>query len=178
MDVIVILVGFAVVGGYTWSLRGHFVSEKMPRGARVISLVVTLTTVLFAALTWFTHQPVWAQVTGIVLQLGGGALFVAAIQASREARLHFAFTPENPHGLVETGPYRFVRHPFYVSYIIFWAGWALATWSVWSLISVAILIALYVIAARNEEQKFARTALAAQYAAYSRRTGFFWPRLG
>ena len=178
MDGLVTLVGLAVVAGYTWSLRGHFVSETMPRGARVISAAVTLSTVLFVLLTWFAVQPVWAQAIGVVLQLAGAALFVAAVRASRKARLHFAFTPEKPQGLVETGPYRYVRHPFYVSYIIFWSGWALATWSILSLISVVILVALYVIAARREEDSFADTPLAADYAAYRTKAGFFWPRLG
>lgn len=178
MDGVVTLVGLVVVAGYTWSLRGHFVAETMPQGARVISAAVTLTTVLFVALTWFALQPVWAQVLGVALQLAGAALFVAAVKASRQARLRFAFTPEKPEGLVESGPYRYVRHPFYVSYIIFWSGWALATWSVLSLISVCILVALYVIAARREEDSFAHTPLAADYAAYRNKAGFFWPRLG
>ena len=75
------------------------------------------------------------------------------------------------------GPYRFVRHPFYVSYIVFWAGWSLAIWSVIVLFPFAILIVIYVFAARMEERLFAGTQMADQYAAYRQRTGFFWPKL-
>lgn len=178
MDLVVTVTGLVIVGAYVWSLRGHFVSDRMQPGTRAISIVVTLTTVLYIVLLWTAPQPLWAQVAGFALQLAGGALFAAAIQASRNARLQFAFTPEKPHGLVETGPYRFVRHPFYVSYIIFWTGWGLATWSIYALISLVILIGLYVAAARDEELKFAQTPLAEAYAAYRRRAGFFWPRLG
>lgn len=177
MDIIVVLTALLTIAAYVWSLKRHFVSEDMPSGARVVSVAVTVTTVLYLVLTLFGDQPLWAQVAGFVLQLAAGGLFFWAIAASREARLEFAFTPEKPRGLVETGPYRHIRHPFYTSYIIFWSGWALATWSPFALLTLLILIALYVLAARAEEEKFGQTPMASAYADYKRRAGFFWPRL-
>ncbi|WP_052715639.1 methyltransferase family protein [Devosia chinhatensis] len=177
-DILVTLVGGAVVGAYIWSVRNHFKSDIMPPGARVIAAGVTTSTILMLVLTWFTTQPQLAQVVGLVIQLFSVWIFVAAIQASRKARLRFVFDPEHPHSLVEQGPYRLVRHPFYVSYSIFWFGWAVATWSIWAVPSVVILLWLYIAAARQEEQNFAASPLSEQYRAYRSRTGFFLPRLG
>lgn len=176
MDYIVTATGLLTVAAYVWSLRQHFASESMPAGARVISGAVTLTTIIYVALTLFLDQPLWPQVLGWVIQLLAGALFAATIKASRDAGLDYAFTEEKPRGLLEKGPYRYIRHPFYTSYIVFWVGWALATWSWLSLICLVVLIVLYVIAARSEEDKFAQTPMASAYAAYKQRAGLFWPK--
>lgn len=177
-DGLVTLVACGVVGAYIWSVRNHFASDVMPSGARVIALAVTSSTVLMLALTWLVDQPILAQVVGLLIQLFSVWIFCSAIIASRQARLRFVFDPAHPHSLVEQGPYRLVRHPFYVSYSIFWFGWAVATWSLLAIPSVVILLWLYVSAARMEESNFEASPLSSDYAAYKARTGFFLPRLG
>ena len=92
--------------------------------------------------------------------------------------LRLAFDAENPDTLVMEGPYKYLRHPFYTSYLIFWVGWAIAIWSPWTLLPLAVLVSIYVVAAKGEEQKFSNSPLAAQYEAYRKRAGMFWPRLG
>ena len=177
LDFLVSVVGLATVAQYIWSLRAHFESPQMQMGAKVTSLLVVGITVLILIVTFLFTQPLWVQLIGLVLQILSLWLFWAAISASRKARLRFAFDPEGPRSLVTTGPYGVVRHPFYVSYIIFWVGWAFSPWSIWPFIPVAVLIAVYVAAARMEEGLFAGTDMAEEYAAYRARTGFFWPKV-
>ena len=177
LDGIVSILGVLVVLQYGRSLRTHFRSPKMPTGTVVISAAVIATTVIFLGLLWLEAQPLLAQIIGVAIQLAGVWLFTLAIRASREASLKMAFDQANPHGLVTTGPYRYLRHPFYTSYLVFWIGWAIATWSAWSLIPLLALTTIYIVAALGEERKFSRTELAEAYAAYRRQTGFFWPRL-
>jgi protein-S-isoprenylcysteine O-methyltransferase Ste14 len=176
LDGLVTLVGLVVVAAYAWSGKGHFASDGLPRGAALLALMIGTMTVLCFVLTWLGVQPLLAQIFGLGLQLAGAGLFVATISASRTARLRLVFDPEHPRSLVETGPYAHVRHPFYVSYIVFWAGWALATWSVLALIGLVVVVAVYWQAARREERLFASSPMAAPYAAYQGRTGFLWPR--
>lgn len=178
LNVLVTLVGLSTLLAYAWSLRAHFVRDAATMGFKAISWAVAASALLFLYLTWFQPQPPWAQIAGLALQLLAGGLFAAAIKASRSARLRFAFDPEHPHSLVETGPYRYIRHPFYTSYVLFWAGWAVATWSILGLISFIVLLVLYIRAASMEERNFAASPMAETYAAYKTRTGFFWPRLG
>lgn len=176
-DIVVTLLGVATIGQYVWSTRAHFRSQKMASGAVAVSIAVIVTALLFLVLTWTRVQPVQAHLSGIAVMLASMVLFWWAIIASRKAQLRFAFDPENPHGLVTDGPYRYLRHPFYTSYVIFWVGWAIATASWEAAIPVVILVILYVKAALMEEEKFANSPLAVDYAAYRERTGFFWPRL-
>jgi protein-S-isoprenylcysteine O-methyltransferase Ste14 len=178
LDSLVSLVAIIVVGHYVWSSRGHFASNGFPRGAALLTLAVVVTMVAFLILQWSLPQPLAATLAGLALQLASLALFWWAILASRAARLRLAFDTEHPHSLVETGPYRFVRHPFYVSYLVFWYGWSLAIWSFWALPFVALITIIYYHAARGEESKFENSPLAPHYTAYRSKTGFFFPRLG
>lgn len=177
LDALVSATGMLTVGQYAWSLRFHFRSARTPPGAMLISAMVVATLLFLLALQWWVEQPVTAQVLGFALQIASNALFWWAIAASRTARLRFAFDEEGPDSLVTSGPYRHLRHPFYSSYVLFWAGWSLATWSVWALVPLAGLVTLYVAAAKGEERKFAATAMAGEYLAYRRRAGLMWPKL-
>ena len=177
LDLVVSALSVLVVLQYGRSLRTHFRSPKMPTGTAVISVVVTATTLLYLTLIWIETQPLFAHLVGLAIQCFGVWLFYMAIKASREASLKMAFDVANPHGLVTTGPYRYLRHPFYTSYLVFWIGWAIATWSAWSLIPLLVIAVIYVMAALGEERKFSRTEMADAYAEYRRQTGFFWPRL-
>src|SRR5690606_36209611 len=116
----------AVVG------KSHFKSRTMPTGAYLVSVAVMLTGGVFLLLLWTGEPtPSPALALAIVLAVLSLWLFHRTIAASREGRLHFAFDAEKPESLVTAGPYRLVRHPFYTSYLIFWAGLAIGTWSLW-----------------------------------------------
>jgi protein-S-isoprenylcysteine O-methyltransferase Ste14 len=79
--------------------------------------------------------------------------------------------------LFDAGPFRFVRHPFYMSYLIFWVACALAT-SCLLVMTITILLAtIYSVAALQEQNAFLSSALRPEYEAYRRTTGFFWPKL-
>lgn len=177
LDLVISVVSIAVVAQYARALRTHFRSEKMPTGTIVISAVVLATTAIFLALLWLNSQPILAHLAGLAIEGLGIWLFYSAIRASRAAELKMAFDKANPHGLVTTGPYRYLRHPFYTSYLIFWIGWAISTWSAWSIVPLLVILVIYVQAALGEEAKFSRTPMAEAYAAYRRQTGFFWPKL-
>src|SRR5215217_446624 len=151
-DLVVTVVSVAILFQHIWALRGHFTSERMANGARATSLAAVLTCLCLLVLIWSHSQPIWAQAVGILIELGSLVLFWAAIRASRTARLRFAFDEQPPHSLVTVGPYQYVRHPFYTSYLLFWIGWALTTWSLWSILPLIIIATLYVMAARLEER--------------------------
>jgi protein-S-isoprenylcysteine O-methyltransferase Ste14 len=176
LDLLATAVAIAVLAQYSWSMRGHFASSSMPPGAIVIAVVALISAAIMLMLQWALDQPAGAVLVGVALELASLLLFWAAIRASREARLRLAFDTENPDSLVTDGPYRYLRHPFYTSYQIFWSGWAIAVWSPWALAPLLAIVIVYVAAARGEERKFEKTALAGDYRAYKQRTGFFWPR--
>jgi protein-S-isoprenylcysteine O-methyltransferase Ste14 len=178
LDVLVSAWGLTALVLAAWSSRGHFSSDKVPLGSILITLVVLVTVLLNIYLMWTLSQPIAAQLIGFVLQAAGIGLFFLAIRASRSAKLRMAFDEGNPRGLVTEGPYRYVRHPFYTAYIIFFSGFAIATWSWIAALPVLIIVVIYIAAARMEEGKFRNTPMAAEYEAYRKRAGLFWPKLG
>ena len=178
LDILLTALSIFVIGSHAVVGKGHFKSKEMPAGANLVSASVLLSLAVFLLLLWTGDGPVAALVVALVLEALSLWLFFRTIAASREGALHFAFDTENPVSLVTAGPYRYVRHPFYTSYLIFWTGLAIGTWSLWAVPMLILMAVLYTVAARGEEAKFARTGMSADYAAYRARTGMFWPKLG
>lgn len=176
--ILVAVVSWVIFANHVWATRGHFVSEHMELGARLLAGLAIFTALVFSALVVLEAPPPGAIFAGLAIEIFSLGLFWAAIKTSRAARLRFAFDPDPPHGVLASGPYRYVRHPFYTSYILFWVGWAIATWSPVTLPLLAAIIGIYVVAARGEEARFAKSGLGLEYARYRRSTGLFWPKFG
>ena len=105
------------------------------------------------------------------------ALFWWAILATRTRRFSVAYSLETPEFFFGGGPYRYVRHPFYLSYILFWIGTALAA-GPWQWLWAVGLTGWYVLVALQEERGFASSSHSAAYANYRAQTGMIIPRPG
>jgi protein-S-isoprenylcysteine O-methyltransferase Ste14 len=120
-------------------------------------------------------QPLWF-LSGIVLYIFALWLFWYAVAANWKRPLALAFTKTPPHHLVAGGPYRFIRHPFYTSYLLAWGAGFAVTGNPLTLLALAVMGSLYWLAARSEERLFAQSSLAGTYQAYKSETGMFWPK--
>ena len=173
------LFGAACFACFTWGTLRHFVrKDGERRGTWAISL---LSLSGFGAFAWqVLSRPVpstW--VAACVLFAASLGLWGWTLAATRATPPTLAFTGDAPSFLLHAGPYRWVRHPFYSAYLLFWTGAAAATPGLVGWAAVLVLGAVYFAAARHEEGKFAHSAFAARYAAYAARTGMFLPwRLG
>ena len=80
------------------------------------------------------------------------------------------------HTLITSGPYRWVRHPFYGSaaFIVLAASLLSASWLV--LLCGAAVLTLLVLRTKTEEQKLI-DRFGDEYRDYCDRTGRFFPRL-
>ena len=128
-------------------------------------------------LIWYKHEkPLWTTVglAGFALSL---VLFWWTVITTRRHRLNLAYTDADPDIVYITGPYAQVRHPFYLSYIIFWISSALVAGR-WQWMSAVILTSWYVCIARREERRFRLSGLAADYNAYREQTGMLIPHYG
>jgi protein-S-isoprenylcysteine O-methyltransferase Ste14 len=77
--------------------------------------------------------------------------------------------------VVHRGPYRWVRHPMYLGYILLFTGILLAAPYPIVVLLVAVYLALTLYRARLEEDALRRHS--AEYREYARHTGFLVPRL-
>jgi protein-S-isoprenylcysteine O-methyltransferase Ste14 len=160
---------------FCWGVRGHFRSTgAMPLGMQVTS---GLSMLLFAGFLWnLVHGLGAAWFLSIALFTASLGVFAAAILASRRTPPTLAYDNDSPNFLLNHGPYRYVRHPFYLAYVLFWLGTAIAVHSLAGWVAPVLMTALYIDAASREERKFASSELASAYAAYRARAGMFWPR--
>jgi len=118
--------------------------------------------------------PVWLRWLGVGIALIGGALFVWTLR-NLGKNLTDTVVTRREHTLVTTGPYRWVRHPFYVGAALSILGNALAAANWFLLGGGALVFTLLAIRTRIEEaQLLARFGGA--YEAYMHRTHRFLPR--
>src|SRR5580698_1653425 len=121
--------GFACFAAFSWGVKGHFRSTgAMPPGMKLTS---ALSLAGFAWFLWHLTAGVTdAWPVALALFLCALGVFFWAIRATRHTPPTLAFDTDQPSFLLHHGPYRFVRHPFYLAYLMFWIGTAAAAQTV------------------------------------------------
>lgn len=169
------LVGLVYFLSISVATKQHFRSEKYPLGMYVISVLslVGLATFLVIA---FRAQLIFAGASFTLIVAAQG-LFLWAVRHSRNRNLTLALDTEmQSETIIRTGPWRYMRHPFYASYMIFWLACALATQHVISVIVFLTLSAIYTYAALREERVLSAGPLRKDYIEYRETVGLFYPR--
>jgi protein-S-isoprenylcysteine O-methyltransferase Ste14 len=162
---------------FIWGRYAVFrIDGRTPRGARLIEVAAVASILAGLALTAARDgaDAAFDPLAVVVAVLSGG-LFVWAVATVRRNRLTAAFSDDAPQELITTGPFRWVRNPFYLSYLLAYAHAALASRSPWALVPLGVMAVVYGTAVVREERKFARSPLADAYRAYARRTRRFLP---
>jgi protein-S-isoprenylcysteine O-methyltransferase Ste14 len=78
------------------------------------------------------------------------------------------------NNLIDSGPYRFIRHPIYTANLAWLLGWFIASGSVWIVLNLVLIAPYFVTSARQEERALAGAVPG--YREYLLRTGAFLPR--
>jgi protein-S-isoprenylcysteine O-methyltransferase Ste14 len=117
------------------------------------------------------------RVAGLALLALAHMLFWSAVACHGGDRPRVAFAADAPRRLVRSGPYRWVRHPFYLAYTVAWLAGAVMTAAPWLVATAIVMFFVYRSAALAEEVGFLSSDLAEEYREYQRRTGMFIPRL-
>jgi len=87
------------------------------------------------------------------------------------------FKAQRDGTLATSGPYRVIRHPQYVAFMVIMLGFLLQWPTLLTLLMFPILVAMYVRLARREEREVAE-ALGEAWAGYAERTPRWIPGLG
>jgi protein-S-isoprenylcysteine O-methyltransferase Ste14 len=112
---------------------------------------------------------------GLVLYVASAALFWWCVSVTR-GKLAACGQGCISATVLRSGPYRYIRHPFYLSYNLMWmAGYAATGWWVLAM-SAAVMGCLYEYFAREEERGFLEGAMADDYRDYQLSAGRYWPR--
>jgi protein-S-isoprenylcysteine O-methyltransferase Ste14 len=120
--------------------------------------------------------PNWA-IAGIAMYVAATLLFLSALEAARRVPLPRTFVDDPmPKGLLTSGPFAVIRHPFYVAYSLAWLAAPVATHGPLVTIVALIQIGIYVIAARREERRL-EDRFGEAYRTYKLGTGMLLPSL-
>ena len=172
---LLLIFGFGCFILFMWATRQHFlISGPLPPGMRMVILLSVVGAIWFAVRVVVSGAGPGAPY-GVALMGVSLGLFCWTVATTRERRLPIAFADDMPEFIYRTGPYRYLRHPFYMSYILCWIGTSAATRGVWSWVVPLVMGTVYVAVARREEQKFRASRLSEAYDAYRKRTAMFIP---
>jgi protein-S-isoprenylcysteine O-methyltransferase Ste14 len=167
----------ACLASFRWGMLKFFSQPAgLTTGMKVISVCGAVFAILhLAAILLAPAIPANRGATGGFLYVLALGLFWWAIRANSPRPLSAAFSPDSPQHLVERGPYRWMRHPFYCSYLLTWLAGVIASGMIWLIPTVVVMLAIYVRAARMEEEKFTHSPLASKYERYRAHTGLLLP---
>jgi len=129
-----------------------------------------------AWMAWATVPiPGWIRWCGVAIG-GAAALWLAATLRALGTNLTDTVVTRAQHTLVTTGPYRWVRHPFYVAVAGLVVGSAIIAANWFLCVTGAIVFFLLAVRSRTEEQKLLER-FGDAYAKYRSNTSAFipWP---
>jgi protein-S-isoprenylcysteine O-methyltransferase Ste14 len=160
---------------FVWGMVRHF--RRLGRPSRAM-LMTAFAAAVFAIcqLAVLVRRPHRFALDALVLYGASATLFWWAVRVSHGKLAACGQGAVSTH-VVGTGPWRYVRHPFYLSYNLTWfAGLVATAW--WPLaVSAITMAALYEHFAREEERGFLKSSLALEYREYRRRAGKYLPRI-
>jgi protein-S-isoprenylcysteine O-methyltransferase Ste14 len=139
-----------------------------------ISFISGMLCVLFMGLFYRLLVP--AALCGSILALCSVVLYEWTRRTVVDRNFYIGLSGEVPGTVCEVGPYHFVRHPFYLSYMVAFLGVAIAFPSL-IVFGVCLLnMGLFVYMALDDERVLSASVMAADYKIYKMRVGMFLPR--
>ena len=177
-SIIGLLCSIVCFASYTWAIVALF---NKPDGQPMkMKLVSGMGFIFFLAqlVAIVRGKPlVWLAILGICFYGIAFVLFWWAVTAVRGAGLNVAFTTTQPSKLLIYGPYRYIRHPFYASYLAFWIAGVMVSSEPLLLPCVVCMGLLYTLAMKQEEREFRQGPLREAYHDYALVTGKVLPRV-
>jgi protein-S-isoprenylcysteine O-methyltransferase Ste14 len=166
----------------TWNAFGReatTVATLPPRRGRLHGLVVSLGLVLLvlapATGTGWVNPPVLDWTMLLVMAAGIAWCWWARRHLGR--LWSAAVMRKEAHRVVDTGPYRFVRHPMYTGFIAMYVGMAIISTSLLAFVAVPLIALGLWLKARVEEQFLIEELGSVAYEAYRARTPMLVPRI-
>jgi len=186
---LVLILGFAVVlpVALYYRLKSWAAKDKLNRRAEGLFILLTLRPVAAVGMmglaaylidpgwmAWSSVRlPLWLRWVGVAVGVVAATLLIVVLR-TLGTNLTDTVVTRARHTLVTTGPYRWVRHPFYVAVALAVAANSIVTANWFLGLTGLVAIVLLVIRTRTEEQKLVER-FGVEYQSYMARTGRFFP---
>lgn len=166
---------------FAWQILGAGSAFRPMPGERGLSFLAQLISLAFVGVL-FPSQPelltMWRAAIGWTGLLAALALFEWARRTIRGLLFSYIFSADSPTYICASGPFAYIRNPFYTSYLLAIGSTVLMTPTLFRGGVLLVMVIYFTAAALWEERKFARSAVAEDYERYKERTGRFVPKLG
>ena len=168
-------------------IEAHRSSDRLDRRQEGLCILLTLrpvALVFFVSLALYLWSPArmawsslvlpgWMRSLGVGLIAADGALVFWTLH-NLGANLTDTVVTRKAHTLVVTGPYRWVRHPFYVAVALLLVGISLAAAN-WFMLVTAIAVFVLLAARTVREEHILAERFGHEYRGYMARTNRFLP---
>lgn len=189
---IILLTGFLILIpiGLYHRLKSQATREKLDRRQEGLFILFTLRPLGLitmagliayminpAWMVWSSVQlPLWLRWAGVTLGVIAGLLLTWTYRSIGKNITDTVVTRKE-HSLVTTGPYRWVRHPFYCSVVLATVANSIVAANAYLFVTGSLVVFLLVIRTNKEEENLV-ARFGGEYENYMKRTGRFFPRLG
>jgi protein-S-isoprenylcysteine O-methyltransferase Ste14 len=126
---------------------------------KIVPLIAFVVPALVYVVFGLDHRLGWSMPVSTLMKAIGFISYIAGFLLSTWAMVENRFfssvvriQKERGHVVCDTGPYQWVRHPGYLGGLISWVGMPLFVGSLWGYIPVLLIIILYIIRTRLEDQ--------------------------
>ena len=178
LDWVLLAVAAATAVIIAVALQDFFIdSRNNPRIRALQDVGVAFAVVHFFGLILLgSAGPPWAA-AGIVMYVLAALLFLSALESARRVQLPRTLVDDPmPTALITTGPFAFVRHPFYLAYSLAWMAAPVATHGPMITLFGVAAVATYIVAARREERQL-EAHFGDTYRAYRAKAGLLLPSI-
>lgn len=188
---LILVLGFVAVFpvGLYHRLKAHASKEKLDRRQEGTFILFTLRPIagvrMLGMLAYLIHPPwmawsslglpIWLRWMGVPFGVMAATLLIITFR-TLGTNITDTVVTRARHELVTHGPYRWVRHPFYVAFTMAMVADSLVTANWFLAATGAAAVALIAIRTRTEEQKLV-DRFGDSYKRYMERTGRFVPKL-
>ena len=134
--------------------------KKWDKMINAINIIPTILMFVFSGLDfrfkWTEDVGILTHITGLVLIVLGQMLFTWSMVSNKFFSTLVRLQTDRQHTVATEGPYRYVRHPGYVGYIVFSLATPVALGTFWGLIFAGMTGVLFVIRTALEDATLKR----------------------
>ncbi len=177
---IFLLQAFVVLNvlSFAWSVIGVFKkhSEMQYKYYRVLQFFSILQWLVMIKAVFFVHFDsdfkIWI---ALIIQLICAVIFWTHSKIVKENGFTIVFSMDKPQRFVQKGLYKYIRHPFYSTYMLSYFSLSFIYLDLIGIISSFTILFLYYKGSLMEEEKFLNSDFSIEYSKYIKRSGRFFP---
>lgn len=158
VSVIILAINTRVISPELMAERGELKenTESWDRVIGLIGSIFTLVVIILPGLDkrfgWSSEVGLAVHIAGLIFYALGMGLFTWSMASNPFFSTAVRIQMERDHVVASSGPYRYVRHPGYIGYVVAWMATALALGSLWTLIPATLIVITLIVRTALEDR--------------------------